>query len=397
MKHDTRLTAAAAALLAAGAHLRTRDDGGPLDVLSRKIADMTDASIKRIEAVEEKAKHIDGDLFDIHQRLAARGHSGGSFTPPTWGKQFTQEQETEIRSLAGQNKGSVSLQLKALSSNPDSAGALGQPARDGINALPKQRLTIRDLLNVVSISTGSVEYVQQDARPTGAGVVAEGALKPESEMGFSLKSTSSKVIAHWIKASRQVLEDLPQLSDLIDNEMRYGLALAEEMQVLGGDGTGQNLSGLVTNATAFLDPLGLLLPTMLDILGAAILQSALADYPATGIVMHPADWARMRLMKNADGEYILGDPAAAVEPRLFGLPVVATKAMDVDTFLVGDFGAAATLYDRWQPRVEAGYVNDDFTRNMVTILAEERLALAVKNPTALTYGTFAAAIAAAEA
>ena len=93
-------------------------------------------------------------------------------------------------------------------------------------------------------------------------------------------------------------------------------------------------------------------------------------------------------MKDADGKYILGDPQAVVQPSLFGLPVVATKAMTVDKFLVGDFASAGTLYDRWQPRVETGYVNDDFTRNLVTVLAEERVAFAVKQATALTYGDF---------
>ncbi len=97
----------------------------------------------------------------------------------------------------------------------------------------------------------------------------------------------------------------------------------------------------------------------------------------------------MRLLKDADGKYILGDPAAAVEPRLFGLPVVPTKAMNAGSFLVGNFAEAATIYDRWQARIEVGYVNDDFVRNLCTILAEERLALAVKNPQALTYGNFA--------
>lgn len=70
------------------------------------------------------------------------------------------------------------------------------------------------------------------------------------------------------------------------------------------------------------------------------------------------------------------------------MPVVATQAMTVDKFLVGSFASAGTLYDRWQPRVEVGYENDDFTKNLVTVLAEERIALAVKWGEALTYGDF---------
>jgi HK97 family phage major capsid protein len=104
--------------------------------------------------------------------------------------------------------------------------------------------------------------------------------------------------------------------------------------------------------------------------------------------MNPADWTRIALLKDGDGKYIFGNPGTAVEPRLFGKPVVTTLGMAVDKFLVADFTAAATLYDRWTARVEIGYENDDFTRNMLTVLAEERVALAVKDPTALVFGDF---------
>ena len=94
-------------------------------------------------------------------------------------------------------------------------------------------------------------------------------------------------------------------------------------------------------------------------------------------------------MKNTQGDYLLGAPGANVEPRLFGLPVVLTTAMLVDKFLVGNFRAAATIYDRWTARVEVATEHADFfVRNLVAILAEERLALAIKRPAALVYGDF---------
>ena len=128
---------------------------------------------------------------------------------------------------------------------------------------------------------------------------------------------------------------------------------------------------------------------MLDTVGTAILQAALAEFPADGIILHPADWMRIRLLKDADGRYILGDPQATVAPNLFGVPVVATQAMAVDSFLVGNFMAAATLYDRWAARVEVSTEHADFfTRNLVAILAEERLGLAIKQRSALVYGDF---------
>jgi HK97 family phage major capsid protein len=119
-----------------------------------------------------------------------------------------------------------------------------------------------------------------------------------------------------------------------------------------------------------------------------MLQAALAEYPATGTVMHPSDWAFIDLMKDTTGRYIIGNPQGALSPTLWALPVVATPAMTIDKFLTGAFRLGAQLFDRWDARVEAGYVNDDFTKNLVTILGEERLALAVYRPEAFIYGDF---------
>jgi HK97 family phage major capsid protein len=166
-----------------------------------------------------------------------------------------------------------------------------------------------------------------------------------------------------------------------------GLALKEDAQILAGDGAGENLSGLITNATAYsapFDPAGT--ENEMDKVALALLQTTLADFIPNGIVMHPSDWMRIRLLKDADGNYLLGPPGANVPPVLFGLPVVETTSMTVDKVLVGDFQRAATLYDRWEPRVEVSTEHDDyFTRNLVAIRCEERIALAIKNATALTY------------
>lgn len=377
------------AVIAAGEHLRKKDAGDPFEMLTKKFGDLTDETLRKINATDGSVAEVKETLMELDQKMARMGGAGGQVSRiPTWGEEFIDSKGADIKQLSEQNQGRVSLNVKAtLTTGAASGGSLDIPTRDQTVMLPKQRLTVRDLLNVISISTGAVEYASQTTAPTGADTVVEGALKPESAMDWELKTTSSKVIAHWVKASRQILEDAPQLRDLIDSEMRYGLAIKEESQLLSGDGTGANLLGMIPEATAYSDPLGT--PgNEIDTVGKAILQTALADFPANGIIMHPADWWRMRLLKDTDGKYILGDPQAVVQPSLFGLPVVATKAMTVDKFLVGDFSSAGTLYDRWQPRVETGYVNDDFTRNLVTVLAEERIAFAVKQSAALTFGDF---------
>jgi HK97 family phage major capsid protein len=130
----------------------------------------------------------------------------------------------------------------------------------------------------------------------------------------------------------------------------------------------------------------------IDVIGQAILQASLTDVPPDGIVIHPGDWWRMRLAKNAQGEYILGPPAAdGAEP--LGLPVVPTQARR----RASSWSARSRrrrFYDRMEARVEVGFVNDDFTKNLVTLLGEERVGFAAKVPSALIYGDFDTALAA---
>ena len=233
-----------------------------------------------------------------------------------------------------------------------SAGDLLVPTRDATYVGPKRGLTVRNLLPVVQVSGNSVEYAQQTSYTNSADTVAEGVLKPQSELQYDLVQVPIRTLAHFVVASRQILEDVPQLQGLIDTELRYGLQYAEELQLLNGGGTGTDLNGIATQATAFAaGSLIIASATKLDVIGAAIHQNALAEEPVTGIVVHPSDWTDMRLLKNTDGEYIMGPPGADVEPRLFGVPTVVTQAMSAGSFLVGNF-RAATLYDRWQARVE---------------------------------------------
>jgi HK97 family phage major capsid protein len=335
---------------------------------------------------------------ELEQKMARRGGADdGQGGAQTWGEQFVQADGLKMFADEQTRPGRFRMDVKTtITTGSTSGGPLGgQAYRDGLSAMPQRRMRVRDLLPVVGISTGSIEYPRQTGRTNNAGMVAEAATKPESALSFEMVTLTPKVIAHWVPASRQILDDAPQLKGTIDSELLYGLALKEEGQLLTGDGTGENLTGLIPAATAYLAPTVIDDLNLLDVVALAILQTALAEEPADGIVLHPSDWLRMRLLKDLNGKYILGDPGANVEPRLFGLPVVPTQAMTANKFLVGNFERAGTIYDRWTPRVEVSTEHSDFfTKNLVAILAEERLALAIKQAAALVYGDFDAALAA---
>ena len=358
--------------------------------------DFTDAVEKQFEALGadvkkalQEAGTASAILAELEQKMARTGPSEDY--APSWGAQVAaSEQVKSLEAVTGSQPGRVKIEVKDITTAATSGGAHDNTMRDPtVNALAGRTPRIRNLLTVLNTQSGNVEYVNQTTRDNQAAPQIEGALKAESTYAWELETLNIRTIAHWTKASVQVLSDAPQLRSIIDSELRYGLALAEDVQLLNGDGTGANLNGLITNATAYADPLALAAPTMIDAVGTGMLQVSLADWMPNGVVMHPSDWMRIRLLKDNDGKYLLGDPQSNPNPLLFGLPVVATTAIEADKFLIGDFRAAATLYDREGANVALSTEDgDNFVRNMLTIRCEERLGLAVKNATALAYGDF---------
>lgn len=376
-----------------------------VDPLREKFEEFLGKAAKGDKIVEDLKTEVDESLMKFNTRLDeefasieqkfARGLRNGDDAEKTIGEQFSEDER--VKEFLGQKvpRGRVDLSVKATitSATTNAAGSVGaalQATRlPGVQALPQRRLTVRDLITPGRMDQNSLEYVQEKVFNNNAGMVAEGAAKPQSDLQLELKSTTAKVIAHTFKASRQILDDVSQLRSLIDNRGFYGLGMKEESQLLYGDGTGQNLTGIVPQATAYAAPIALTNPTSIDMMRLAMLQAALAEFPATGHVLNPIDWAWIETLKDAGGNYIIGDPQGTTSPRLWNLPVVTTQAMQVDKFLTGAFQLGAQLFDRWDARVELATENeDDFIKNLVTLLFEERLALAVYRPQAFIYGDF---------
>jgi HK97 family phage major capsid protein len=114
-----------------------------------------------------------------------------------------------------------------------------------------------------------------------------------------------------------------------------------------------------------------------------------AERAPTGVVLNPTDWADIELQKDSTGQYIWVDVTTGGESKVWRLAVVPTNAIAAGNFLVGDFPAAAVVYDRQDVTIEVSREHgDNFVKNMVTILVEERLDLAVEAPGALVFGPF---------
>jgi HK97 family phage major capsid protein len=354
----------------------------------------------RADEAITKMNTLNEQLATLEQKVL-EGTKGEKDVLKTMGEMFVGDDRVKQFLAQANPRGRIDLQAKTtLTSLTTAAGgsvgdAIVNTRLPGILPLPQRRMTVRDLLSQGQMDGNTLEYVKETGFTNNAGMVAEGAAKPSSDIQFDLISTSAKVIAHYMKASRQVLSDISQLRSIIDNRLLYGLAYKEESQLLNGDNTGQNLNGIIPQATAYAAPVTLADLNIMDVMRLAMLQAALAEYPATGHVLHPTDWAGIETLKDTTGRYIIGNPQGSTTPTLWALPVVATQAITVRKFLTGAFKLGAQVFDRWTARVEIATENeDDFIKNLVTILAEERVALAVYRPEAFIYGDLDVALAA---
>lgn len=260
----------------------------------------------------------------------------------------------------------------------------------GIITPPQRKLTIRDLLAPGQTASSNVEYVKETGFTNNARPVTEGQTKPKSDITFNMASAPVRTIAHIFKASRQILDDAPGLASYINARGTYGLKFVEETQLLTGNGTGQNLNGIVPQASAYAPSFNAADEQAIDRLRLALLQVILANYPASAFVLNPVDWARIELTKDTQGRYIVGNAASPIGPSLWNLPVVESQAMTAGEFLTGAFNLGAQVFDRMGVEVLLSTENsDDFEKNMCTIRVEERIALAVYRPESFVYGDVA--------
>jgi HK97 family phage major capsid protein len=360
--------------------------------------------IRQNKAEETRFLELHGEK-DALAGVAAIRNDPVRTAPKSVGQAFVESRQYQEMIKAGRKTSDPFEYREIISGDagtPGSAGDLVIPYRiPGIIAEPDRGLRIRDLLPVVSTGSNSIEFVRETLFTNTAAAVKEvtealkaTVAKPESSIRFDKTSVPVETIAHWIPATRQIIEDAPSLRGYIDQRLTYGLKLEEEDQLLFGNGTAPNLNGLCTQATAYdntivTDDLGIATPNLFDHIRAAILQARLAEYPVTGLVLNPTDWAAMELAKDSTGRYLIVTINEGGIMRLWRIPVVETTAMNAGEFLVGAFNMGAAIYDRQAVTIRVSESHEDFfIKNLLAILCEERIALVVYRPQAFIYGAF---------
>ena len=340
-----------------------------------------------------KATETDGRITDIEQKLAKRGNGGGGVEAiKSLGRQFVEHESFKSWGEKGHD-GRFRLEgLKAVTSAADgvSAGDLIVPdRRPGIIAGPDRMPTVRRLITPGNTDSNAIQYVREKGFTNNAAGVSEGGQKPKSDLTFELKTVTVQVIAHIVDASRQILMDAPALRSYIDGRLTYGLEDVLDQQLLYGDGEGANLLGLIPQADDFDPAFAAELNTFIDTLRLAMLQVRIARYRASGFVLSPTDWARIELTKDANGGYIFANPQSIAGPILWGQPVVDSDGINEGEFLTGAFRQGAQYFEREDVDIVVSESNkDNFEKNMISIRAESRGALAVYRPEAFVHGEF---------
>lgn len=350
-----------------------------------------------LDGISKQGVALQARLLEVEQKLQRRG-TGAAQAAKSWGEiaVISDEFKSVMDGRAHRARVTVpsgSPMAATITSSLSSAGDLIiTDRRPGIIAPLDRQMTVRDLVTPGRTSSNSIEYIKETGFTNLARPVTEGAAKPESDLVFDVATATVRTIATYVRATVQILADAPQLQSYIDGRLRYALEYVEETQLLLGSGSGQNLFGIVPQAEDYDTDLTQSGDTKIDIIRRAIAQARLAEYRVTGIVMHPTDWADIELTKDSSGSYVWSNPRALAQPGLWGLPVVDTLAMPEGTFLVGAFKLGAQIFDRQDATVEISTEDaSNFTTNLVTIRAEERLAFAVYRPEAFVTGDFPAA------
>lgn len=355
----------------------------------------------RLDAIQTQVDAID-------KKLSERMTGG---TAPEDSVEKAMQESESLQRLKRDKRGTAVLQLKAglplqrktTITETATGGGLSAVGTATTGVLPIDRspgivlearyaLRLRNVLPARPTTAAVIDFVKVSTPPSIASPVAEASTKPENAAAFTSVSEKVRTLATWIPATRQVLDDFGELRGYIDGALAYAVNKDEEIEMLSGDGSGEHLHGIIPQATSF--DTGLLGTSYqrLDIVANAIGQiAAAAETDPTFILLNTGDWWKLRLTKDSYGRYILGDPqGGATNPNIWGLDVVPSNAIAAGTFVVGSGSPAAIeIRDRMDVTVEISTEHSDyFTKNMVAIRAEKRVALIVKRPASFVTGTF---------
>ena len=353
------------------------------EIVKSEVSDLETKLNNRLDAMEVSNKKA----FSAKKRMTFKGALNEAL------------ENGAIEGLSKGNSRSASFEIKAdMTTGADFTGEVIPADRvPGYKFDPTRPTHIRQLLAQGSTQSDVVRFVKESGYSNGAAATAEGTTLTQSDFDMTAADANVRKIGTYFRISEEMLADTPQLTSYLSARAPEKLLEVEDTQILSGNGTAPNLSGIITDATAFAA--GDLADSVdnaneFDAIVAALNQLAGANYNADTILLNPSDFHKILLLKDSQNNYLKDQVYSGLQPVFMGVKVVLNTAIAAGSFLIGNFGVGTQLWVRDGINVE--FFREDGTNvrdGFVTVRVSERVALTNYLPNAFVKGTFAAAIA----
>ena len=341
------------------------------------------------DAVAALSQRFEAAMDDLGKKMAVAGE--GAALAATAGDQLVATEAFKAMASGAMSQGSARVEVKNTVLNSSTTTSYPDN-RPGIVPGIAKPLTIRDVLPSGTTSAIMVVGTREATYTNAAAETAQGGSKPESALTFEQFNTPIETVATWIKVSKQLLSDAPGVVSYINGRLFYMLEERIDLQLLKGTGVAPNIGGLqkAGNFTAFTAATG---ANLIGSINKAKYDLWAKGYPPDAVILNPADWAAIELARESGttGAYLYGAPGTVASTNPFGVRVVLSANQTAGQMTIGAFNRAAMVWNREGAVVEAGFVADDFTKNLVTLRAECRLGLEVSVPGAILHGAITAA------
>jgi len=290
-----------------------------------------------------------------------------------------------------QKRSSFILDTKAVGTMTEAVNLTGDITRQYANqvyALPSRKVHMRSLLPIGSINQGLFTFPYESGGEGDPAAQTQGSSKAQVDFDITMKDAAAQYIAGYVRISRQMLDDIPAMTSFLQSRLLEKYLIAEDAQLLSGNGTAPNLQGITGVATAATGAATVDVEQLVQ----AIAQLESTNYSATGILVNPLDWAAIMNTKNTNAAYSL--PASTVvttdgSVSIAGIPLYKSTAIAVDKFLVGDWAMGAQIMQNQGISVQFSEMDgDNFTKNLITVRVEARIAFPIYYAGAFVYGDF---------
>lgn len=373
-----------------------------LDDIDKKYQDSANLSAKAIKELEEQQLKFAKDLEKINAECLAMQKKNETYPEDkpeflSLGQRFVNS--NNYKRLASDIRG-ISRIREKFSTKSAVVSTTGTGITDnylggvqemaGIVGLPRRKLVIESLIPHIPTSAGSMSWVKETEFTNNAAVVAEAAQKPESQPAFEKYNVNIETVAHYCKISEQLAADAPAVEAYINTIMLYGLQNKIDNQLVSGTGTSGQLSGLLksgnyTDYSTELSPAGTG-DTLIDFAAWIAAELEDANYVPEYLILNPRDWTNLTLLKDSQKRYLLGGPNGAGSKSIWGIPVITSSSVTQGKYLMANLSLGAAILDRQELEIEMDREKDDFTKNLLTIRVERRLALAILDAGAIGGG-----------